>query len=450
MNKLLIILMMLISITVSASVPEVDDNSSDNTNSSSEYVIAEGFYHFKNAVTGRYMSINDTDPGNYRTTQAGDINMAGFRTYINYDSVAVSPSCVIYVKHIGNGKYDLVGQGLSMYNMFNQKMDIRISAVDDGTYKIYGTTQGITKYLADGSPSEEDSWLMNRLAETEYWVPIPINTSDEFIAVRPDVKTADGHYYGTIYTSFPFRLVSDGMAAFYVSNAGGTEVTMNQIEGDIVPASTPVVIRCNSADIKDNKIEPVIGDYTFDNSNWLGGVYCSLSVTKHRNTTPYDQIIMRILGLSDKGELAFVKNVPAERLYKEQYLMANKAFLNVNPGDADIMLVTNLHYLPKCATPVISYIDNKLSFSSETEGAIFHYTITNEDVKSGIGNEIQLGTKYHITAYATKAEYEKSDVASMDIVIISNGQAIVVGDVDGDGKVNAADHVKLSSIIMGK
>jgi hypothetical protein len=46
---------------------------------------------------------------------------------------------------------------------------------------------------------------------------------------------------------------------------------------------------------------------------------------------------MRLLGLSDKGELAFVKNVPAERLYKEQYLMANKAFLKVNPGDADVM-----------------------------------------------------------------------------------------------------------------
>lgn len=429
-------------LAASATKVEIND-------ASSEYEIAEGFYHIRNAVTGRYMSINDTNPGNYQATQAGDVNMAGLRTYLNYDSVAVSPSCVIYVRHLGNGKYDLVGQGSSLCNMFNQKLDIHVSAVNNGTYKIYGTTQGITRYLADGSPSDEDSWMMNRLSETEYWVFNPINTTNEYIAVRPDIKTADGHYFGTIYAGFSFRLASEGMAAFYVSNAGGTGVTLNQIAGDVVPACTPVVIRCNSADIRDNKIEPVIGGYTFDKINWLGGVYCSLNVTKHRNTTLYDQITMRLLSLNDDGELAFVKDVPAERLYKEQYLMANKAYLKVNPGDADIMAI-NLNYLPKCATPVISYIDNKLSFSSETEGAIFHYTIINEDVKSGIGNEIQLGTKYHITAYATKTEYEKSDVASMDIVIISNGHAIVVGDVDGDGKVNVADHVKLSDIIMGK
>ena len=127
------------------------------------------------------------------------------------------------------------------------------------------------------------------------------------------------------------------MAAFYVSNAGGTGFTMNQIEGDVVPAGTPVIIRCNSANIKDNKIEPVIGDESFDYRNWLGGVYCSISVTKHRNMTLYDKLQMRLLGLSDDGELAFVKDVPAERLYKEQYLMANKAYLKVNPGDAEVM-----------------------------------------------------------------------------------------------------------------
>lgn len=312
--------------------------------------IADGYYHIKNAHTGRYISINDTDPGNYKATQAGDVNMGGIRTYINYDSVAVSPSCVIYIKNLGNGGYDLVSQGSSLYNMANQKLAINITSNGNGTYKIHGTAQGITKYLSDGSPSESDSWMMNRLNETQNWIPIPINSSDEYIAVRPDIKTADGQYFGTIYAGFSFRLASEGMAAFYISNAGGTGFTMNQIEGDVVPAGTPVIIRCNSANIKDNKIEPVIGGYTFDYPNWLGGVYCSISVSKHRNTTPYDQITMRLLGLSDKGELAFVKNVPVERLYKEQYLMANKAYLKVNPGDADIM--THGGYTPDAISSV--------------------------------------------------------------------------------------------------
>ena len=131
------------------------------------------------------------------------------------------------------------------------------------------------------------------------------------------------------------------MTAFYISNAGGTGFTMEQIVEDVIPAATPVLIRCNSENVQDNKIEPVIGYYSYSwkEDNWLGGVYCSISVSKHRNTTFYDQITMRLLGLSDNGELAFVKNVPAERLYKEQYLMANKAYLklNTNIENADVM-----------------------------------------------------------------------------------------------------------------
>ena len=333
--------------------------------------LADGYYHIKNAATGRYISINDTDPGNYRATQAGDVNMGGIRTYINYDSVAVSPSCVIYIRSLGNGGYDLVGQGSSLYNMANQKLAINITSNGNGSYKIHGTAQGITKYLSDGSPSESDSWMMNRLTETQNWIPIPINTTDEYIAVRPDVKTADGQYYGTIYAGFSFRLVSEGMAAFYVSNAGGTGFTMNRIEGDIVPAGTPVIIRCNSANIIDNKIEPVIGGYTFDYPNWLGGVYCSISVTKHRNTTTYDQITMRLLGLSDNGELAFVKDVPAERLYKEQYLMANKAYLKVTPGDADVM--THGGYTPEAIS----------SFKADNNVTSI-YTLTGVRIPNGV------------------------------------------------------------------
>ena len=62
--------------------------------------IADGFYHIKNAQTGRYISLNDTNPDNYPVSQSGSVNMAGIRTYLNYDTVAVSPSCVIFVKQM--------------------------------------------------------------------------------------------------------------------------------------------------------------------------------------------------------------------------------------------------------------------------------------------------------------------------------------------------------------
>lgn len=298
--------------------------------------IANGFYHIKNAGTGRYLSINDTDPGNYSVSQSGSVNLAGIRTYINYDSVAVSPSCVIYVRDLGNGKYDLQGQGSSLYAMTSQKLPVDITSNGNGTYKIHGTYKGFTKYLTDKSPSDKDGNLVNTETGMFNWTFKPIDTSSEYIGIRPDVKTADGIYYGTIFAGFNFRFVSPGMAAYYVSNAGGTGFTMEQIGSDVIPANIPVIIRCNSFNPEDNKIEPVVGGYDFNYTNWLGGVYCSLYVAGHHNVKEFNYD-MRILGLSDKGELAFIANPPIDRLYKERYLMANKAFLNVNSGDADVM-----------------------------------------------------------------------------------------------------------------
>ena len=106
---------------------------------------------------------------------------------------------------------------------------------------------------------------------------------------------------------------------------------------------------------------------------------------------------------------------------------------------------------PKCATPEINYANGKVTFSCETEGVEYISKIKSEDVKKyNYVGEITLTQKYNVSVYAIKEGYNKSDVATREIVIAGNGKAIVVGDVDGDGKVNVADHVKLSDIIMNK
>ena len=300
--------------------------------------LADGFYHFKNATTGRYISINDTDPQNYQlNTYSGDLNMAGFRTYLDYDTVAVSPSCIIYVRKLDNGKYDFCGQGSSIYELSSGRFGVSLVPQGGDTYIISGTYQGIEKKLADGSPSTKDSWLMNRLTETENWKAIPVNTSDEYIGIRPDVRTADGEYYGTIYAGFSFRMVSPGMKAYYVSSTQGSTFKMEEIVQDVIPASTPVIIRCNSSNPTDNKIEPVNDNAAFNQSNCLQGVYCALSgVAKHFNAKDYDPVTMRVIGLDNKGELAFITAKP-ENLYNDFYLRANKAYLQVDSGTASTM-----------------------------------------------------------------------------------------------------------------
>lgn len=103
----------------------------------------------------------------------------------------------------------------------------------------------------------------------------------------------------------------------------------------------------------------------------------------------------------------------------------------------------------KCATPEISYANGKVSLSCDTEGVEFISEVTVADAKKYYDSEFNLSQTYIITAYATKADYENSDIATREIVI-ENGQTTLFGDLNKDGKVNVADHVKLSDIILNK
>jgi len=66
----------------------------------------------------------------------------------------------------------------------------------------------------------------------------------------------------------------------------------------------------------------------------------------------------------------------------------------------------------KCVKPTIGYSNGKLTFASSTEGAACYYSITDSDIKSGSGSEVQLGVTYNISVYAAKVGYENSETAT--------------------------------------
>lgn len=106
--------------------------------------------------------------------------------------------------------------------------------------------------------------------------------------------------------------------------------------------------------------------------------------------------------------------------------------------------------LPKCATPEIKFSNDNFTFSCATQGVEFVSVVTVSDAKKYYDAKIKLAQTYKISVYATKNGYERSDIATKEIVITNDntGSAeILSGDVNGDGVVNVADHVKLSDII---
>ena len=90
----------------------------------------------------------------------------------------------------------------------------------------------------------------------------------------------------------------------------------------------------------------------------------------------------------------------------------------------------------KCEKPTISYENGKLTFTSETEGAVCQYSITDTDIKAGSGNEVQLGVTYNISVYATKLGYENSETATATLCWI-DASPKTEGITDGVAQIAA-------------
>lgn len=98
----------------------------------------------------------------------------------------------------------------------------------------------------------------------------------------------------------------------------------------------------------------------------------------------------------------------------------------------------------KCEKPTITIANGKIHFACATQGVTYTYNVTVSN-PSGVGNDIT-PSSLRITVYASKPGFANSDVASMEL----GASTGVFGDLTGDGKVDVADHVKLSEIIMNQ
>jgi hypothetical protein len=88
----------------------------------------------------------------------------------------------------------------------------------------------------------------------------------------------------------------------------------------------------------------------------------------------------------------------------------------------------------KCAKPTISYNNGKLTYNCETEGATCQSTITDADIKSYSGNEVQLTVTYNISVYATKAGYDNSETATATLCWIDK-EPTTEGITDGVSQI---------------
>ncbi len=266
----------------------------------------DGYYRIQNVRTSRYMSLSD-DKSAGANFSSMVVDAGALVTKKSVDEVLTDPGTIFYIQKVNANEYNISAQGANLYNMI--KYYIRITALNDGTYRAWQSDSGQTIFLCDrvkdGNYDLAQSYVDTKTTDTQKWYIKPVNQIDNYIGVKPMFQQG-GKYYTTFYADYPFTFASSGMRALYVNKIlGNGKATYKVIDGT-VPAKTPVIIECSSDDPAQNKLQIAATSPTAVSDNLLKGVYFGMGhiASDHFNSLTFDANTMRVLGLTADGSLA--------------------------------------------------------------------------------------------------------------------------------------------------
>lgn len=268
-----------------------------------------GYYRVKNVSTGRYMSLSDNHSRgvNFASTSADCGAMA---TSSIWEDISHDPGSVFYLDHISGESYNVVGQGTSLYGIIQYY--IYLTPVGK-YYKAWQQDSGQRITLTDKKSSKAVSYVTTT-GTYSTWNITPINTSDNYIGVKPTVTVGDKHY-AAVFAGYPYTLGA-GMKAYYVTKVIEKEgvIIIKELTGTI-PAKTPVLIECASTDVSKNQVTPVVSDAAVpsDLAAQVKGVYFCIGNpwSGHFNSVKFDASSMRAFSANSYGYIAMTTSKDA-------------------------------------------------------------------------------------------------------------------------------------------
>ena len=361
------------------------------------------YYRIQNTKTKRYVSVRDGVGSVNVSKKTADVKAVEMVT--GFNNVVSDPATIIGLTDNGPAGvtaryFDASAQGTSISQIINKDRARVIIDVTDDSYLVYVTYTASSRvgsanaYLTDPGSDIAVGYADSKPSarkENGIWSIIPVtNDGSNYFGVNMDLS-ANGKYYTTLYTDFPYQL-SEGMKAYVVSEIDGSKVNLEDIS-PYVPAETPVILESSYSLASDNKLQLLATTVNLSfAANNLKGVYFNHDAGgKHTVRTAFAKKTMRLLTVKD-GEIAFVNEGDA-------YIPANTAYLQVPSGTSSTLTI------------------GKISSSSSTipgtqedpENKMNHGTATNPiSVADAIANAKAIGS----TASA-KDFYVKGKISSI-------------------------------------
>lgn len=233
----------------------------------------DAYYRVRNFGQDRYVYVRDNYDGSNLIKQTGDFQ--AIQLWKDASKTIADPASVIFIHRTSNGQYDLQAQGTGIRALTGYTVNIS-NRLSDGTYKVYATKENVTVYLDDERTNSRDQGMLgtkNSNDKFRRWVvdKIETNSATNYFGIKPTVQL-NGKYYRPFFADFTFKTASPDMHVYYVSKVAGTEVTLKEIGGEI-PAKTPVIIECASADPSNNRIDILTSKPSSISGNKLEGVF---------------------------------------------------------------------------------------------------------------------------------------------------------------------------------
>lgn len=230
--------------------------------------------------------------------------------------------------------YAYLDAGLASFKMTHQEQD---ETLPDGTkvHRLYCRpmigSPGANAYRSMAvQPIDEEHF-------DDFW----------FGAAASEEMLFEGGYWTSMYTAFPYEC-RDGVEAYYVREAttvsGEQYALLERIEGDRVPANTPVLLKCQGLKSRQNRLLPLLPSQATDipavEGNLLVGEFSlNTSITYQSREAAnflytvagrpeFNPDYMRVLSVNTAGEVGFY-SLPPEEDGSQPKLAPNKVWLDM-------------------------------------------------------------------------------------------------------------------------
>ena len=369
------------------------------------------YYRIQNTKTKRYVSVRDGVGSVNVSKKTADVKAVEMVT--GFNNVVSDPATIIGLTDNGPAGvtaryFDASAQGTSISQIINKDRARVIIDVTDDSYLVYVTYTASSRvgsanaYLTDPGSDIAVGYADSKPSarkENGIWSIIPVtNDGSNYFGVNMDLS-ANGKYYTTLYTDFPYQL-SEGMKAYVVSEIDGSKVNLEDIS-PYVPAETPVILESSYSLASDNKLQLLATTVNLSfAANNLKGVYFNHDAGgKHTVRTAFAKKTMRLLTVKD-GEIAFVNEGDA-------YIPANTAYLQVPEDKMDhgtaenpisvAVAIANAEAIGTTASANDFYVKGKISsikYSYSADYGTATYTIS-DDGSEGAGKEFTVYGSYY-------------------------------------------------------